>query len=225
MKKFSVLALTFISFLIISCSKKDEVIAPQNENQAAAAQQPAGVPQFNEANSKKVMWDELPAELKNATPIETKVEQTKGSARGLYSSYRYYVGPWGGGGGSPYYIYPPSGSRIYAMAIRSGALIDRITIWYMTSNGTIYVGGDRGGNGGGYYLQFFAADEYIYYVAGRSGLYLDHLTMYTNRKWFSYGGNGGSPFAASVPYGYQILGIFGGSGIYIDRIGFYVYTR
>src|SRR5688572_31450729 len=33
----------------------------------------------------------------------------------LWSTYSYSMGPWGGWGGSGYSIYPPNGSRIYAI--------------------------------------------------------------------------------------------------------------
>lgn len=190
----------------------------------------ANLPKFDETNSKKVTWDQLPAQLRNATRLENAKEQPKvEAARGvkpLFSTYSYYVGPWGGNGGYPYYIYPAqNGSRIVAIAVRSGAYIDRFTIWYMDPSGHVYMGGDRGGDGGSYYIQFFDTDEYIYYVYGRSGDFIDHLTIYTNKKWFSYGGWGGSPFYVSAPAGYQVLGFFGGSGQYVDRMGFYMYTK
>ena len=134
------------------------------------------------------------------------------------------MGPWGSGGGIGFSIYPPDGSRIYAIGISSGSLVDRIVIWYQTWLGHIYVGGDRGGFGGYFNIQFFEPGEYITAIGARSGALVDRLTFYTNRKWFSYGGNGGSAFFAGVPAGYQILGFYGGSGAYIDRIGFWVYT-
>lgn len=229
MKKISLFLVVFVSVFIFSCKKEAEV--KQQEQPANTNIQPlnTNVPHFDETNSTKVTWDQLPSELRNAVEIDTREDKKLRVGSGVQSTawsvYSYYIGPWGGWGGSPYYIYPPNGSRIYAMAIRSGAYVDRLTIWYQRADGTIYMGGDRGGNGGTFYLQFFASDEYIYYVGGRSGAYVDRLSIYTNKKWFSYGGNGGAAFYAGVPYGYQVLGFWGRSGSYIDQIGFYVYTR
>ncbi|MDB5247767.1 MAG: jacalin-like lectin domain protein [Segetibacter sp.] len=224
MKKFNVILLLFISFFIFSCNKSNEVVAPQTGTQPSA--QPS-VPEFNESNSTKVSWDQLPEKMKNAIPIDTAspvAARSNGAARSLYSQYTYSTGPWGGNGGSYYSIAPPNGSRIYAIAIRSGAYIDRLTVWYVTSNGTIYVGGNTGGNGGAYYLQYFSADEYIYAVTGGAYKLVDRLTFYTNKKWFRYGGSGGVPFQPYVRPNHQILGFYGRSGIYLDQIGFYIYS-
>lgn len=218
MKKLQLVLIVSLSVFIFSCNKKD--VAPQQQNESK-------VPHFDETNSSKVSWDQLPSELKNAMEIkpETNKPQSSGIMSSAFSYYSHMVGPWGGSGGYPFSIYPPDGSRIYAIAISSGGLIDRIVIWYQTANGTIYVGGDRGGSGGIYHVQYFSSDEYIVSVSGRSGGLLDRLTIHTNRKSFSYGGNGGTPFYVSVPYGYQVLGFWGRSGGVIDQIGFYVYTR
>jgi hypothetical protein len=121
-------------------------------------------------------------------------------------------------------MLPPSYSRIYAMAIRSGTLIDRLVVWYQRSDGTIYSSG-AGGSGGVYHLHLFASDEYIYYISGRSGLAVTRLSVYTNKKSFTYGGTRGNPFYAQVPSGYQHLGFWGRSSTRVDQIGFYVYKR
>ena len=212
-RAFSLLLLLGI-VILNACSQRDkETPAPQT----------AKVPHFDETNSVTYTWDKLPAELRNASPIVS--EKSSANAREAVSNYSYSIGPWGGGGGGYFNILPPSGSRIYAMAIRSGSYVDRLTVWYIRSDGSIYVGGDVGGNGGSYYLQFFSGNEYIYSVAGRSGKHLDRLIIYTNYKSFGYGGNGGSVFNAGVPAGYQFLGFWGRSGSLVDQIGFYVYTR
>ena len=219
-------ALAFASFFLFSCSKNhDQPAKPLDAKQQEQKRLEQELPGYNEKNTTAVAWEQLPSELKNAVSVKTLKEAKEGQlGSSLWSTYSYPMGPWGGGGGSPYSIYPPSGSRIYAMAISSGSLVDRIVIWYQTAYGTIYVGGDRGGSGGTYHVQYFSPGEHITGIGGRSGGLIDRLTVYTNKKWFSYGGYGGSPFYASVPWGYQILGFYGGSGIYIDRIGFYVYT-
>jgi len=221
MKKFNAIIVFLLVCLIYSCKEKEKVGPTVSSSNLSS--QTAKVPHFDEKNSITYTWDQLPAELRNAIPIVSG--KSNPNAREAVSNYSYFVGPWGGSGGGYFDILPPSGSRIYAMAIRSGSLVDRLTVWYVRSDGSVYVGGDVGGNGGAYYLQYFSGDEYIYSVAGRSGSYLDRLSIYTNYKSFSYGGNGGSSFFASVPSGYQILGFWGRSGVYVDQIGFNVYTR
>jgi len=225
MKKLSNgIVLLLISFHMVSCTKSNESIISSTDSQPSSVTK---VPNFNESNSTKITWDQLPEKLRNATPLSASTIEA-GTGKGgpsLRSYYGYSVGPWGGARGSSFSITPPTGSRIYAIAIRSGAVIDRLTIWYITETGTIYLGLDNGGNGGSYYLHYFSYDEYIYYVFGRSGGYVDHLSFYTNKKSFSYGGSGGSPFAVGVSNNNQILGFYGASGTLLDRIGFYVYNR
>jgi hypothetical protein len=241
MKKYNFLALLLISIFIFSCSKENEISLPENAGKSAEQQNPSQnlaeakltVPEFNEKNSKKVPWDQLPSELRNATQLDNSKEPTKelaqkgqAQAQTAVVSYKYQVGPWGGVGGGAYYIWPTrSGSRIYAIAVRSGSLVDAITVWYLDSYGQLYRYG-AGGTGGSYRISYFSADEYIYAAGGRRGQYLDHLYIWTNKKTLSYGGYGGTYFQYVTPSSYyQILGFFGGSGTLIDRIGFYVYSR
>jgi hypothetical protein len=236
MKKYNFLALLVISFFIFSCSKNSDVTVPNNasiqEQQQNTVQDLSAtkrnVPEFSEKNSQTVTWAQLPSQLRNATRVELpKGQPQKGQANALASavSYYYSVGPWGGVGGGSYSIWPTRGGRIYAIAVRSGAYVNAITVWYLDANGQLYAYG-AGGTGGGYYISYFSADEYIWAAGGRSGNYLDHLYIWTNKKSLSYGGNGGSYFQYVTPSSYyQILGFFGGSGVYIDRIGFYIYSR
>lgn len=237
MKTYNLIALLLLSFLIFSCSKNNDVTVPQQAgtqaNQSSASQNLSmvkrNVPEFNEKNSVRMTWAQLPEKLRNATRIENlKGDPQKDgiSSQAGNPTYQYNVGPWGGVGGSAYYIWPTrSSSRIYAIAVRSGALVDAITVWYVDANGQLYSYG-AGGRGGTYYISYFSADEYIYAAGGRSGNYLDHLYIWTNKKTLSYGGYGGSYFQYVTPSSYyQILGFFGGSGVYLDRMGFYVYSR
>lgn len=237
MKHYNFLSLVLISVLIFSCSKNSDVTVPNNTTtqsvQQDATQNLASVkrdvPEFNENNTPKLSWAELPERLRNAIPLESlKAEPQKtGVAAQAYAvSYQFYVGPWGGTGGGAYYIWPTRGySRIYAIAVRSGAYVDAITVWYLDANGQLYSYG-AGGGGGSYYISYFTADEYIYAAGGRSYSYLDHLYIWTNKKSLSFGGNGGNYFQYVTPNSYyQILGFFGGSGSYIDRMGFYIYSR
>lgn len=224
MKKFNAIIVFLLVCFIYSCKEKEQVTPTVSSADLSA--QTAKVPHFDEKNSITYNWDKLPAELRNAIPIVSgKSNANAREAGSNYSYYSYYIGPWGGSGGGYFDMLPPSGSRIYAIAMQAGSLVDRLIVWYIGSNGSIYVGGDVGGNGGAYYLQYFSGDEYISSVGGRSGAYLDRLTIITNYKSFSYGGNGGAEFFKSALPGYQILGFWGHSGAYIDQIGCNVYTR
>ena len=221
MKKLSFFALLFILFSLFSCSKKNDIVAPQDESQLS--EQPATV--ADESATKQVSWDQLPAELKNATPLPTESEQVKeGAARPLNSFYRYIYGPWGSNYGYPYYFYPPYGSKIYAIAFGYGSYINKITIWYLI-NGSLYVA-HTGGNHDGFYVYYrFSYNEYIYRISGRAGNYLNYLKIYTNKRYFSFGGSGGNWFDATVSYGYQVLGFYGKYSNYINKFGFYAYPR
>ena len=237
MKKYNFLALLLLSIVIFSCSKNSDITVPNNAGTQADQQNTTqdlsalkrNLPEFTEKNSQKVTWAELPEKLRNATRIENMDGQPqKGgvSAQASGINYLYYAGPWGGVGGSSYYIWPTRGSsRIYAIAVRSGAYVDGITVWYIDAYGQLYAYG-AGGTGGSYYISYFSAGEYIYAAGGRSGQFLDHLYIWTNKKSLSFGGYGGSYFQYVTPSSYyQILGFFGGSGVYIDRMGFYIYSR
>lgn len=210
MKKSILLAvLTLLSFMI-SC-QKDEIKEEVGNTQK--------LPSYDDTNSLSVEWESFPKELKNAIPLEENVTESSGKA------YSYSIGPFGGNGGSAFSVNPPSGTRIHAIAMRTGSRVDKLIVYYKSPSGTIYTGVDRGGNGGTYYLHFFSSDEYIKRISGRSGSRLDKLTIYTNKKTFTHGGNGGSYFNASIPpSGFEILGFYGRSGSNIDRIGFYVHT-
>lgn len=206
-----------LSVIIFGCKKNEMHPAVDSKNPATTL----NVPEYNEKNSTAIAWDNLPDELKKAEaiPMETTTMNK------IYATYKYFIGTWGGAGGSGYYMYPTASTdKIYAVAVRSGAYVDQLIIWYVRSNGTYYYY-NAGGAGGSYYVQFLSSSEYIYAIGGRSGSYLDRLSIYTNYKSFSYGGNGGGPFFQSVPYTDQILGFYGGAGRFVDRIGAYVYSK
>jgi hypothetical protein len=218
----SLLAPFLVSGLLFSCKPDEEKVKPKPATDEAALQ-------FDESNTPNMSWEELPAELRNAIPMDNT--KSSPSGREAAAVYSHLFGPFGGTGGSPFYIFPPNYSRLYAMAIRSGSLIDRIQFWYIRRDGTIYTSG-AGGTGGRYYLQYFASGEYIYQVYGRSGRYVNRLSFYTRRlgstattyRTLTFGGTGGSPFYATVPAGYQLFGFWGRAGAYVDQIGFYGYT-
>lgn len=201
------------SLFLFSCQK--EIPTPTKSTNAIQIDKDDFT--FSENNSRTITWNQLPENLKNAENLEAPSTLPR-------ASYILTVGPWGGGGGTPFYIYPTASTdKIYAIAVRSGMYVDALTVWYRRANGTIY-SYSKGGSGGSFYIQYFAGDEYIRAMGGRSGLYLDRLSIYTNKKSFSYGGNGGAAFYVSAPSNGQILGFPGRSGRFIDQIGGYVYS-
>ena len=216
MKKLNLILMITMTVFIFSCEKKEN-IQPVKEQVTQQTQTPSI--QYNESNTQAISWNQLPEALRNAENIKVESEQVSK----INASYITSVGPWGGGGGSGFSIYPTASTdKIYAIAIRSGAYVDALSVWYIRTNGTLY-SYSVGGTGGSFYFQAFSPTERITAFAGRSGAYLDRLTIYTNYKSFSYGGNGGSAFYAGAGAN-QILGFYGGSGIYVDRIGAYIYS-
>ncbi len=210
--------------VLFSCQPEQEKVNPTPTT--------AGVDnavEYDESNTPKMTWEQLPAELRNAIPIETTESSPNG--REAVAIFTYKFGPFGGRGGYPFNISPPNYSRLLAVAIRSGSLIDRIQFWYRRSDGTIYTAG-AGGSGGLYYLKYFETGEYIYKVTGLSnGTYVNRLRFYTRKtgsastfRILTYGGPDGNPFYAEVPPGYQLFGFWGKAGSLVDNIGFYGYT-
>lgn len=229
MKKINAFVLLLILFSLFACNKSNEVVIPQSQPEITASQQES-VPEFNESNTPKVSWDQLPENLKNAPAIESLEAGSSRVVTDQKSASRYYrtVGPWGGNGGTAFDIKPNAGfNRIYAIAIQSDDIVHRLVVWYINGSGEIYRGGDKGGNSGTYYVQYFSTDrtEYIIKITGRTGWYVDYLKFYTNKKTFSFGGSGGSSFIASIPSGYQILGFYGRAASNLDKIGFHIYDK
>lgn len=223
MKKLNVVIAFFGSVLLFACNKNnDDVAAKQNENKSDTA----SLPHFDESNTPALSWDQLPAELKDAPAAKTEeqINSTSQVSQANVACYSSTTASFGGWGGTAFWYAPPCGYSIYAIALRTGAYVDRLIVWYRTSSGFIIKGVDRGGSGGVYRLYYFAAGERIEFVYGRSGALVDYLAFYTNRKVFSGGGWGGAPFYVIAPYGRQILGFYGRSGVYLNRIGFYLYT-
>lgn len=216
MKKLNLIALSVLTVFMCSCKKNND-IQPASEKMMPAVETNS----FNEHNSTAVTWDQLPENLRKAEIINAS--NSSGNLSKTAASYLTSVGPWGGGGGAPYAIYPQASTdKIYAMGFRSGTFIDGLTVWYIRTNGSIYAS-VVGGTGGTFYIRPFTATERITAIAGRSGTYLDRLTIYTTAQSFSYGGNGGTAFYAGTNNS-QILGFYGGAGTYVDRIGAYVYS-
>lgn len=237
MKKF--LLIFVLMIVAFSCEKNDsETIQDNNYNQVKAdaipeqdiealieleARETKSIPLFDESNTELINWNSFPEELKNAKQISSS--SINESNFKTLASYSYQAGPWGGSGGN-YFSHSPSGSsKIHAIAIRAGSLIDKLIVYYKKSDGTIYAGINRGGNGGNYYIQFFTDGEYIRSVSGRSGKHVNRLRFNTNKKSFQYGGSGGNYFYLSTPYNHKIFSFYGRSGSLIDNIGFRCYKR
>lgn len=219
MKKLNLIAAVAVSMVLFSCKK--EMIQPMNE-QATSTNSIQQDVQFTEVNTAKFTWDQLPEKLKNAEIINA--ETNANEANRTSASYLTSIGPWGGGGGNYFSIYPASSSdKIYAIGVRSKSYVDGMSIWYIRPNGTIY-SYVVGGTGGEFYLQPFSPTEKITAIGGRSATYLDRITIYTTAKTFSYGGNGGGSFYSGTAASTQILGFFGGAKTYVDRIGAYRYS-
>jgi hypothetical protein len=216
MKKLSLIAMTALTVFMCSCNKNND-IQPASEKMPSVTQANS----FDEKNSTAFRWNQLPENLRNAEIVNS--DNPSGALSKTTASYITSVGPWGGGGGSAYAIYPAASiDKIYAMGFRVGSFVEGLSVWYIRTNGTIYAH-VVGGTGGTFYLQPFSPTEHITAIAGRSGTYLDRLTIYTNAKSFSYGGNGGTAFYAGTNNS-QILGFYGGAATYVDRIGAYVYS-
>lgn len=207
-----------IAFGFFSCQKeKNEESGLKKQEEVTGKQ---NLPHYDETNSKIYTWETLPEELRNAKPFSEL--EAKLSTKRAITGYDFAVGPWGGSGGGYYECIPPTQqTKVYSMAIRSGARVDKISIWYK-HQGEIYIACEAGGSGGGFHLQFFDEDEYIKEIIGNSGARLDRIGIKTNKKYFAYGGWGGSPFRFSVPQGYHINGFFGRSGAEVDALGVYV---
>lgn len=219
MKKLNIVIAVIASVTLFSCGKDNLQPANPKTNvtEATVTKQDN---QFDETNTTKITWSQLPENLKNAEMFVAE----KSTVSKTTASYLTSVGPWGGSGGGAYSIYPKASTdKIYAIGVRAGSYVDGLLVWYIRTNGTLY-SYSVGGTGGAFYFQPFSATERITAIAGRSGSYVDRLTVYTNQKSFSYGGNGGSPFYAGTAAGTQILGFYGGSGAYVDRIGAYIYS-
>jgi hypothetical protein len=220
MKKLNLIAAVTVSIFLFSCKK--ETIQPMNDQvSTTTTMNETHNGMFTENNSSKYTWDQLPENLKNAEVLIA--ESTSGTANKTAASYLTQVGPWGGGGGANYSIYPKASTdKIYAIGVRSKNYVEGFAVWYIRTNGSIY-SYVVGGTGGDFYLQPFGSSERITAIAGRSATYLDRITIYTTSKVFSYGGNGGSPFYAGANQS-QVLGFYGGAKTYIDRIGAYLYS-
>jgi hypothetical protein len=239
MKKYNLLAVLLISTFIFSCNKNDETTLPDNASRQAQQQNLSdargilskeNLPEFNEKNSKALNWNQLPAELRNATRLDNSKEPTKTGETPTSNAvvFLYTQGPWGGPGGTPYSIYPTqANSRICAIGVQSNAgVVTGIDIWYKNASGKTYLKSTAGVLTAPIFLSTINVGETIRGISGKSSLVLNHLTITTNLKALSYGGTAGTPFAFSLMNPFQqILGFFGGASFQIDRLGVYVYSK
>ncbi len=141
MKKSIFLTVLVLFSFMISC-QKDEI--------KEGVENTKTMPSYDDTNSLSVEWESFPQELKNAIPIENVTENNS-------KAYSYSIGPYGGNGGSVFSVNPPTGTRIHAIAMRTGSRVDKLIVYYISPAGTIYTGMSRGGNGGNYYLHFFSS--------------------------------------------------------------------
>jgi len=125
----------------------------------------------------------------------------------------------GGGGGVPFVDMVAPNSRISAITIRSGNIIDSIKLSYRYRNSVSEK--SYGGNGGKSKTFKFGKGEYITEFGGRSGKYVDSIYIKTNkRRTMRWGGKGGAnSFRFRATKNQQITGIWGRAGKYLDAIG------
>ena len=215
--KFSFI-LIFHVILIISCDKGEETY----QITTSEFETLSDVPHFNENNTLKVTWDDIPDELKNARVYQPEESEN------IDKTYSYLDGFYGGyHGGDVFYCIPNAKDKIHTIIIQADHVIESMKVYYKDPNGKIYLGFDKGGIGtqSPYYIHEFKNSEFIKSISGRSGDYLNQISIRTNKKVFTYGGYGGNPFDVQVQKGFQILGFYGRAGDIIDQIGFYVYRR
>lgn len=150
----------------------------------------------------------------NASSLSSVVANRVTSESGITRSAQF-----GGGGGSSFddsSAFFDDKAQISRIEIRSGRVVDKITIIY--GNGkTLGHGG-----GGGTLRSFNLADgEFINSVDVRHGRLIDQLTFYTNmgKKHGPYGGGGGKLTNVNFQK-CGLLHVFGRSGGRLDRIGF-----
>jgi hypothetical protein len=164
------------------------------------------------------------------TPETKSVESTMVEQRRLnkafLSKYAYFLGPWGGTGGSMFYFEEIDGMKLVGLGVLFDTRITGIAGYYKDSRGGTYV---RNSNpqGGGFYKHIPLADnEYITAIGGTAGRYVNSLSITTNQRCYpEFGKPSGQRFFASVRSGYRIYSFFGRSGKYLDKIGCNVYTR
>jgi hypothetical protein len=143
---------------------------------------------------------------------------------------------WGGGGGVPFHdvdleTFLMRKTRMTEIGLRSGALIDRLTITYTDSTGKKVIikhGGNGGSDQGSLQL---LKDDTITEINGRFGSRLDYVYFKTKNGRELSGGNpsGGLPFSSrpgkngepwtlDTSNGEFVIGFCGKSGIEIDSL-------
>jgi hypothetical protein len=143
-------------------------------------------------------------------------------------------GPVGGSGGGAFDDLTDLGLdaatlRIGGFIIRSGSVIDSITLIYLDgSNGLALV--KHGGDGGPTETKLgLKPNEFITEISGRTGAFVDSLTIETNLgARVGAGGSGGGPVEGyelppDTDRPQEVIAFFGASRTVIDRIG--IHTR
>jgi len=147
------------------------------------------------------MAPDAPAKTKTKKPIKTS---------------RMYGGEGGGE------FDHTNRGRILEITVRSGALVDGISVKYKNGD---YM---EGGEGGGVNTFTLQKDEYVNEVEIREGKTIQSLTFKTSEGnvYGPYGGKGGlfnkegEMVTAKAPKGYRLIGFRGRCGKYLDAIGF-----
>nr|QIB98741.1 lectin 1 [Arisaema heterophyllum] len=136
------------------------------------------------------------------------------------------VGPWGGGGGSPWVDRSYSGVREIKLVYTS--CIDSIQVLY-DMNWKPFQAEKHGGNGGHQtaIVKLRYPKEFLTAVSGHygpvvhgGGPVIRSLTLKTNQRSFGpFGVEEGTPFSFSIEGG-SIVGFKGRAGWFLDAIGF-----
>ena len=131
---------------------------------------------------------------------------------------------FGGEGGTPF-DDDCLNEGIAGIAIRAGAVVDGVTMFYRGGKITSY-----GGKGGNEESIFLCQDEYVTEIDVRFGRFVQCLTLKTNkgRPLGPCGGKGGlldgtscNNVTIKAPQGHVLVGIKGREGRYLDSIGFH----
>jgi hypothetical protein len=126
----------------------------------------------------------------------------------------------GGTGGDAFDDLSDSGTllgKIASITVRSGSLVDSITVQYGDKPGKA-----RGGSGGREDTFNLDDNEWLTELRGRSGSELDQVQFVLSSGRISpvYGGNGGQAFTERR-YNSVIKAFFGRSGSLVDQLGVY----
>src|SRR4051812_46540658 len=117
MNKYNFLVVLLISIFIFSCSKTNEITAPdnagsqsdqQNLSDAKSPLSKGKLPEFNEKNSKVMTWDQLLPELRNATRLDNSKEPAKTGVAPTsnIAAFQFATPAYGAVVANNYFIFP-----------------------------------------------------------------------------------------------------------------------